>query len=293
MAARALGSVTISFGLIAIPVVMFSATESAASISFNLLHKGCGSRLKQQYICLKHETVVERQDMVKGYEFAKDQYVQFTPEEIKAFEEIGTRSIEVSEFVSIAAIDPVYFDEKSYYLTPDKSAKPYALFVEALRQTERCAIGRWAARGNSHLVMLRPVGNLLTMQQLRFAHEVRPAEDFAVPVHDVKPAELNLAKQLIEQQSADTFDPTAYVDEVRGRIQAAIEEKAQGKEISLADTKTKTDSGQVIDMMEVLKASIEKNKKAKTAVTQLGARKGPKRIEQSTKMARKTSRRSS
>ena len=182
MAARAQGSVTISFGLISIPVQMFSATESAGSISFNMLHKGCGSRLKQQYVCIKHETVVDRQDMVKGYEFEKGQYVQFTPEELKAFDEIGTQSIDIAEFVAIEAIDPVYFDERSYYLTPEKGGiKPYALLTEALRETKRCAIGRWAARGHSHLVMLRPVGNKIAMQTLRFANEVRPADEFEVP----------------------------------------------------------------------------------------------------------------
>jgi DNA end-binding protein Ku len=292
MAARPLGTVTISFGLISIPVMMFSATESAGAISFNLLHKGCGSRLKQQYVCIKHETVVDRQDMVKGYEFEKGQYVQFTPEEIKAFDEIGTQSIEIAEFVAIEAIDPVYFDERSYYLTPDKGAiKPYALLTEALRQTKRCAIGRWAARGQSHLVMLRPVGNKIAMQSLRFANEVRAADDFEVAQHEVKPAELNLAKQLIEQQSADEFDPTVYVDEVRARIQAAIDEKVAGKAISVSPAKRKAEEGKVVDIMEVLKASIEKNQKAKTSVTQLGARKGPKRVEQPNKATRKTSRR--
>lgn len=291
MAARAQGSVTISFGLISIPVMMFSATESAGSISFNLLHKGCGSRLKQQYVCIKHETVVDRQDMVKGYEFEKGQYVQFTPEELKAFDEIGTQSIDIAEFVAIEAIDPVYFDERSYYLTPEKTGiKPYALLTAALHETKRCAIGRWAARGRSHLVMLRPVDNKIAMQTLRFANEVRPADEFDVPQHEVKPAELSLAKQLIEQQSSDEFDPTVYVDEVRARIQAAIDEKVAGKAISVGTTKRKTDESKVVDIMQVLKASIEKNQKAKTSVTQLGARKGPKRVEQPTK-TRKTSRR--
>lgn len=291
MAARAQGSVTISFGLISIPVMMFSATESAGSISFNLLHKGCGSRLKQQYVCIKHETVVDREDMVKGYEFEKGQYVQFTPEELKAFDEIGTQSIDIAEFVAIEAIDPVYFDERSYYLTPEKTGiKPYALLTAALRETKRCAIGRWAARGHSHLVMLRPVDNKIAMQTLRFANEVRPADEFDVPQHEVKPAELSLAKQLIEQQSSDEFDPTVYVDEVRARIQAAIDEKVAGKAISVGTTKRKSDEGKVVDIMQVLKASIEKNQKAKTSVTQLGARKGPKRVEQPTK-TRKTSRR--
>ena len=134
MAARSIGSLTISFGLVAIPVKLYSATQSANAISFNLLHKTCGSRLKQQYVCQKEGVVVERDDMVKGYEFAKDQYVLFTPEEIKALEEVGTHAVEISEFVPIESIDPVYFD-KTYYLAPDKgAAKPYALLTEALKQ---------------------------------------------------------------------------------------------------------------------------------------------------------------
>ena len=289
-AARSIGSVTISFGLVAIPVKLYSATQSASAISFNLLHKDCGSRLKQQYTCIKHGSTVERDEMVKGYEFAKDQYVQFTPEEIKALEEVGTHAVEISEFVSIASIDPVYYD-KSYYLAPDKgAAKPYALLTQALKETGRCAIGRWAARGNANIVMLRPIDNMLVMQQLRFAAEVKPASEVDIPQQDVKPAELNLAKQLIEQQAAEKFDPTAYVDEVRGRIEAAIQKKVEGQEISVAEAPPET-GGKVIDLMEALRASLEKTEKAKASVSQLGPRKAPKRVEQPAKAARKSSRR--
>ena len=292
MAARSLGSLTISFGLIAIPVNLFSATQSSGSISFNLLHKDCGSRLRQQYVCIKHESVVERDEMVKGYEFAKGQYVQFTPEEIKAFDEVGTHSIDIAEFVAIDAIDPVYFD-KSYYLAPDKGAgKPYALLTEALRQTNRCAIGRWAARGNSNIVMLRPMGNVLAMQQLRFANEVRPVTELEIAAADVKPAELTLAKQLVEQQSTDKFDPTDYVDEVKGRVEAAIARKVAGKDISISDDVSEAPSGNnIVDLMEALRASLQKTQVAKTSVTKLGARKPPKRVEQPAKAARKTTRR--
>src|SRR6185295_14187687 len=125
MAARSIGSLTLSFGLVAIPVKLYSATQSGNAISFNLLHKDCGSRLRQQYVCLKDGSIVERDDMVKGYEFAKDQYVTFAPEEIKALEEVGTHSVDIAEFVPIESIDPVFFD-KTYYLAPDKGAgRPY------------------------------------------------------------------------------------------------------------------------------------------------------------------------
>src|SRR5580765_3141381 len=201
MAARSIASLTISFGLVSIPVKLFSATEASKAISFNLLHKTCGSRLKQQYLCIKEEIPVAREEMVKGYEFAKDQYVMFTPEEIKALEEAGTHAADITEFVPIQAIDPVYFD-KAYYLAPDKGgAKPYALFARALRESKRCAIGRWGARGKQYIVMIRPIQDGLVMQQLLYAGEVRSIKDIEITKSDVKDAELKLAQQLIEQQA--------------------------------------------------------------------------------------------
>src|SRR5215475_6867883 len=234
MAARSIGTLTISFGLVAIPVKLFSATEAARGISFNLLHKTCGSRLRQQYFCIKEDVPVSRDEMVKGYEFAKDQYVMFTPEELKAMEEAGTQTADINEFVPISAIDPVYFD-KAYYIAPDKGgAKPYALFQKALRESKRCAVGRWAARGKQYIVMIRPVEDGLVMQQLMYAGEVRSIKEIDIPKTEVKEAELKLAQQLIEQQSSDSFDPAPYVDDVRGRIEAAIQKKVDGQEITMA-----------------------------------------------------------
>src|SRR5499426_4029302 len=223
MAARSIASLTVSFGLVAIPVKLYSATQPAGTISFNLLHKPpCGSRLKQQYLCAKEGVVVPREDTVKGYEFAKDQYVVFTPEELKALEEAGTHMVEITEFVPIASFDPVYFD-KAYYLAPDKGgAKPYALLTKALRESKRCAIGRWAARGKQYIVMIRPMGDGLVMQQLLYAGEVRSIQEIDIPKGDVKDAELKLAQQLIEQQASEAFDPTPYVDDVHKRIEAAV-----------------------------------------------------------------------
>lgn len=291
MAARSIGTLTISFGLVAIPVKLYSATESANAISFNLLHKGCGSRLRQQYVCLREGTVVERNDMVKGYEFAKDQYVTFEPREIKAMEEAGTHAIEISEFVPVESIDPVYFD-KAYYLAPEKGgAKPYALLTEALRQAGRCAVGRWASRGKAYIVMLRPLGDMLTLQQLHFAADVRPASEIEIPKPEVKPAELTLAQQLIEQQAAEKFDPGAYTDELRSRIQAAIEKKVEGQEISVSDFPSEG-GGKVIDLMEALRASLEKADAARASTAQLGPRRAPKRAErQPAKPSRKAGKR--
>jgi DNA end-binding protein Ku len=290
MAARSIGSLTISFGLVAIPVKLYSATQSGNAISFNLLHKACGSRLKQQYICQKEGVVVERDEMVKGYEFAKDQYVQFSNEEIKQLEEVGTHSVDISEFVPIEAIDPVYFD-KTYYLAPDKgAAKPYALLVEALKESKRCAVAHWASRGKSHIVALRPVGDVLTMQQLYFATDVRPATELDVARMDVKPQELKLARQLIDQQSATSFDPAAYTDDVRARVEAAIQKKVEGQEISVSEAQPET-GGKVIDLMEALRASLEKTEAAKETASKLGPRKAPKRVEQPAKTARRAAKR--
>jgi DNA end-binding protein Ku len=290
MAARSIGSLTVSFGLVAIPVKLYTATQSANAISFNLLHKADGARLRQQYVCQKEGVVVERDDMVKGYEFAKDQYVRFTPEEIKALEEVGSHAVEISEFVPIESVDPVFYD-KTYYLAPDKgAAKPYALLTEALKQARRCGVGRWASRGKGYLVILRPIGDVLAMQQLHYAADVRRASEVDVPKPEVKPAELKLAQQLIDQQTAERFDPDAYKDEVRARIEAEIEKKVAGKEISVTETPPPGE-GKVIDLMEALRASLQKSERARAQVNRLGPRKEPKRVEEAPKPARKAGKR--
>jgi DNA end-binding protein Ku len=289
-APRSIGSLTISFGLVAIPVKLYTATQSANTISFNLLHKTCGSRLKQQYLCIKEGVEVSRDEMVKGYEFAKDQYVQFTPEEIKALEEVGTHAIEISEFVPIESIDPVYFD-KTYYLSPDKGAgKPYGLLSEALKEAKLVAVGRWATRGKSYIVALRAVGDVLTMQQLHFAADVRSSNEVEIPKAEVKPAELKLARQLIDSQTVEKFDPATYKDDLRERIQAEIDKKVQGQEISVSEAQPEAAGGKVIDLMEALRASLEKTESARTSTAELGPRKAPKRVEQPAKTARKARR---
>ncbi|TMQ68765.1 MAG: Ku protein [Candidatus Eisenbacteria bacterium] len=277
MAPRSIASLTVSFGLVSIPVKLYSATEASHAISFNLLHKGCGSRLRQQYFCVKEDVPVSREDMVKGYEFAKDQYVMFSPEELKAMEEAGTHSAEISEFVPIESIDPVFFD-KAYYLAPDKGgAKPYALFTRALRESKRCAIGRYGARGKQYIVMIRPILEGLVMQQLLYAGEVRSIQEIEIPKGEVKDAELKLARQLIEQQASDTFDPAPYVDEVRARIETAVQKKVEGQEITMAEAPE--GGAQVIDLMEALRASLERKAPAKARESQAETRKPPMRAE--------------
>jgi DNA end-binding protein Ku len=286
MAARPIATLTVSFGLVSIPVKLYSATEASRAISFNLLHKACGSRLKQQYVCVKEEVIVPREDMVKGFEFQKDQYVMFTPEELKLLEEAGTHTADIAEFVPIESIDPVYFD-KAYYLAPDKGgAKPYALLARALRESKRCALGRWAARGKQYIVMIRPSEDGLVMQQLLYAGEVRSIKELEIPDTEVKDAELKLAQQLIEQQASDKFDPTTYTDEVRTRVEAAVQKKVEGQEITMVEAPE--GGAEVIDLMEALRASLEKKKApapAKTAVSE--ERKAPKRAQQAEPAPRK------
>jgi DNA end-binding protein Ku len=284
MAARSMASLTISFGMVAIPVDLFPATLTSEKITFNLLHAKDGSRLKQQYVCVKEGTVVDRSEIVKGYEFAKDQYVQFTAAEIKALDEAGSDAIDVVEFVPLASVDPLYFD-RSYYLAPGKGgARPYALLSAALRETRRCAIGHWASHGRDHMIVLRPLDKAIVMHQLHFAAEVRSIDDIGAVPTEIKDSELKLARQLIDQQAVDKFNPALYVDEVKARVEAAIQKKVKGKQISLSVAPTRSPSGNVIDLMSALKASLGGKQQEK-----LGPRKGPKRAEPKAP-TRKTSR---
>jgi DNA end-binding protein Ku len=260
MSARALGNASISFGLVSIPVKLYTASNSSASISFNLLHRKCGSRLKQQYICSKEETVVSRDEMVKGYEFNKDQYVQFTDEELKAFEEQATQTIDVVEFVPINKVDPVYYD-KPYYLGPDKGgAKPYRLLATVMKETGRVALAKYAARGKGYLVMLRPSGDGLVMQQLLYADEVRPFSEVPLDTAEVREGELKLARMLVEESSSEDFRPQAYEDEVRKRVQEALDRKVAGGKFTVAAPQKK--GGEIVDLMEALRASLGKPRKA-------------------------------
>ena len=288
MAARALASLTVSFGMVSIPVKLYSATQAQAGISFNLLHANCGSRLKQQYLCAREGVVVERTDMVKGYEFAKDQYVTFTPDELKELEEKGTQMIEINEFVPADSIDPIYYD-KAYFLGPDKGgAKPYALLAESMRQTGQTAVGRYAARGKQYIVQLRAVPGGLVMQQLLYAPEVRAIDELGIDATPVRDTELALAKQLIAQISSKQFDPSQYEDDVLKRIEATVQRKVDGEQIAISPSAPEA-GAQVIDLMEALRASLEKTKGSRATPTaaaseieptqlKAGQRKPPKKI---------------
>jgi DNA end-binding protein Ku len=285
--ARSIASLTISFGLVAIPVKLYSATVSSERISFNLLRQKDGSRVKQQYVAVNDGKPVERSEMVKGYEFAKDQYVRFSPEELKALEDATTHAIDIGQFVPLDSVDPLYFDG-TYYLAPDKGgAKPYTLLATALHKAQQCAVGRWISRGKEHIVIIRALEDGLVMHQLHFKAEVRDLKDLGIEAAPVSEPELKLARQLIDQLGAKRFDPNEYVDEHRTRVEAAIQRKVEGKEVSLAEGPVSAKGGNVIDLMEALRASIDaRGSKA----PDLKDRKAPKRAAAQAS-SRKTARR--
>jgi DNA end-binding protein Ku len=239
-----------------------------------LLRRSDGSRVKQQYVAVNDGKVVERAEMVKGYEFAKDQFVRFSPDEMKQLEDATSRSIDIGQFVPLESVDPVYF-EGTYYLVPDKGgAKPFTLLATALRKAHQCAVGRWISRGKEHIVVIRPIGEGLALHQLHFQSEIRDVKDLGIEPATVSEAELKLAQQLIDHLGAKRFDPQEYVDEHRARVQAAIDKKVEGKEVSVAEGPVAAAGGNVIDLMEALRASIDAKG---SKVTDLKQRKGPKR----------------
>jgi DNA end-binding protein Ku len=197
-APRSIASLTISFGLVAIPVKLYSATVSSERISFNLLRAKDGSRVKQQYIAVNDGKIVDRSEMTKGYEFAKDQYVIFSPQELKELEDATSQSIDIGQFVPLESVDPVYF-AGTYYLAPDKGgAKPYSLLSSALKKSKQCAVGRWTSRGKEHVVVIRPLEDGLAMHQLHFQAEVRTMKELGIEPATVSEAEMTLANQLVQ-----------------------------------------------------------------------------------------------
>ena len=254
MSARPIGSATIAFGLVSVPIKLYSASESSAAVTFNWLHKKDGSRLKQQYVCAQDGEKVEKDDMVKGYEFAKGQYVLFTPEELKTMEEKSTGAIDIGEFVPAEQVDRLWL-EKAYFLGPDQGGeRAYRLLAAALKATKRAALGQYAARGKQYLVMVRPLGEGLVMEQLHYRDEIRDIKDVDIPEGDVKKAELALAVQLIEQGATDTFEPEKYEDTVKKRVLESIQLKVEGHEIT-AEPAAAPET-QIIDRMEALKQSL-------------------------------------
>ena len=256
MPLHSIGSGTISFGLVSIPVKMYSAATSAG-VSFNQIHAKCGGRIRQQLICPTCNEVVERSALTKGYEFAKDQYVQFTEDELKALEGEASKMIDIAEFVPLAQVDPIYF-EKTYYLGPDKGGeKAYRLLSDAMQKSERVALAKFVMRGKENLVLIRSAKDGLMLHTMYFADEIRDfGEVDKGEDAKVKPGELDLAQRLVGELSSEAFRPEQYADEYRGRVLEVVESKVEGREVtSLAPQAQRT---QVIDLMEALKQSLGK-----------------------------------
>ena len=356
MAVRSIASLSLSFGLVSIPVKLYSATESSAAIRFRLMSPG-GARVRQQYVtdtapsraadepeidtqaaepetppereeepqssrrrevepelasargrsaasrvidfpAVRHEParapasqpvpaeppVLERSEMVKGYEYEKGRFVLFTAAELKALEAGSRQTIDIVSFVPEHAIDPLYYD-KAYFLAPDKrGAKPYSLLLRAMRETRRCALAKWAFRAKEYLVQIRPAEGGMVLQQLLYADEVRSIADLDIDLVEVGAAELELARRLIEQTSVESFDPTQYVDEEKQRILAAVEKKIAGKQIVAPGDVDRPSAAKVVDLVEALRASLHEGPasaaagaKAATRKTALGERKPARR----------------
>lgn len=253
MAARSIGSGTLSFGLVSIPFKLFTAA-SPKSVSFNMLHKTCGSRLKQQLICPVENVVVERSDTIRGFEYARDQYVKFTDEELKAMEAARTGVLELEEFVPAETVDFLYI-EKTYFLGPDKGGdRAYSLLALSLERSNRLAVGRFAQRGKDNLVIVRPYKKGLILHECYYADEVRSFEDLDLGArYEFKPVELDLADKLIQQLEKDAFDPARFRDEWAEKVKAAVEKKVAGEELVTAPEAPKA---QIIDLLEALKRSV-------------------------------------
>jgi DNA end-binding protein Ku len=254
MPARSIGTATISFGLVSIPTKLYTTNETGSDIHFNMLHDADGARLKQQYICTQCNEIVDREHTVKGYEHAKGQYVVFSADELKALDAVATQAIAIEEFVPASAVDPLWV-EKSYYLGPDKGGeRAYKLIHDAMLETGLVGVASYSARGKQYIVALRPFHNGLIMHQLRYAEEVKPWSEVPLPdLPELKPAELGLAKQIIQQIAHETFAPDKYKDDVQVRMRELIAQKVEGQEITVTP---EAPTGKVIDLMEALKASL-------------------------------------
>jgi len=256
MPPHSIGSGNISFGLVSIPIKMFSAA-SAGGVSFNQLHQKCGGRIKQQQICPTCNEVVERSALVKGYMFAKDQYVQFTEEELEKLEGEASQMIDIAEFVPLAQVDPIYF-EKTYYLGPDKGGeKAYRLLADAMMAAGRVALAKFVMRGKENLVLIRPSQQGLMLHTMYFADEIRDfGEVDKGEDAKLKPGELELAQRLVNELTSEAFTPEKYTDEYRVRVLEVVEAKVEGKQVtSLAP---QAQRAQVIDLMDALKQSLGK-----------------------------------
>jgi len=284
MAARAQASAAISFGLVSIPIKLYTTAQSTAAIRFNQLAPD-GARVKQQYVSAKSGEVVERKDMVKGYEFAKGQFVTFSAEELKAIEAQASHTIEIKEFVPVDQVERMAL-AKTYFVGPDKGgAKAYRLLTAAMGETGRVAIAKYAARGKDYLVMIRPYEDGLMMEQLYYADELKSFDEVPRDDAEVGKDEVKLACQLIDQVSSDRFDHAAYHDEVRARVLEMIERKVSGEEITV-EAEDESEH-KIVDLMDALKASLDVGDEKKPA------KRAPKRKKKKKTVAKKKATRKS
>ena len=284
MPPHSIGSGTISFGLVSIPVKMYTAASSE-SITFNMLHAKCGSRIKQQTFCPVCNEVIERGALVKGHEVSKDQYVRVTDGELKALEGEASKMIDIEEFVPLAKVDPVYF-EKAYYLGPDKGGeKAYRLLTDAMAKSGRVAVATFVMRGKESLVLIRPSSDGLMLHTMFFSDEVRSFGEIEKGTGaKIRDGEMDLAQQLIDGLSNDDFKPENYEDRYRLRVLQLIESKVEGKEITVAAPETAR--AQVIDLMDALKESLAK----RVPTDKKPPAKAPRRVEPAAEAPRATKR---
>jgi len=256
MPPHSIGSGTISFGLVSIPIRLYTAASSGG-VAFNLLHAKCGSRIKQQQVCPVCNEVVDRAGLVKGYEFKKDEYVRFTDEEFRSLEGEASKVIDIAEFVPLPRVDPIYF-EKTYYLGPDKGGeKAYRLLADAMAKTDRVALAKFVMRGKESLVLIRPAQGGLMLHTMYFADEVRDfGEIDKGQSAKIKEGELELAVRLIDELSQGEFKPEQYQDDYRLRILDLVNLKVEGKEVTAVGPEVQR--AHVIDLMDALKESLAK-----------------------------------
>jgi DNA end-binding protein Ku len=261
---RSIWTGAISFGLVNIPIKLVTAVDRK-NVSFREIRRGDHSRIRHRKVAQADGEEVERDDIVKGFEIAPDRYVVLEPDELKALDPKGSKTIEISDFVDLADIDPVFYDS-SYYLVPGQAAdKAYTLLHRAMTETGKAAIARFVLRSKQYLAVIRPLGDAIAVSTLVFADEVVPTSKLDLPPADVEVSEkeLAMARQLVESLSTD-WEPERYRDVHRGEVLSLIERKAEGEEIvSVPDDEA--ESGEVVDLMSALEASLEKAKQARSA----------------------------
>jgi DNA end-binding protein Ku len=251
---RSIWTGAISFGLVNVPVKLYSAV-SKKTVRFHQLHETDGVRIQQKRVCPADGEEVPYEQIVKGYEITPEQYVVVTPEELEAIEPRKTKTIDIEDFVDLEDIDPIFYDHPYYLLPGTGAAKPYKLLVTAMHDASKVAIARVVIRQKEQLVAIRPTGDILTMETMNFADEVIPHDRFdEAPDADVdtNKREVDMARQLIESLSAE-FDPSKYTDTYRERVLQLIEQKAEGKEIAVQPAE---EPQEVPDLMAALEASV-------------------------------------